>query len=231
MRTSRSLRFSHRGAAPFTKSQAPGLSPNENTSVTNPHMRNPHDTPPHIECSRVRTRWCVRRAWEWRRPARRWRRKCAARRGVAIGARSERAGCGAAPLARRSSSTNRIGRRGAQRRRAAACAAVRTAWRLPARRRVRDGGREGAIGCEGVEEVVEFGRGRDVLREQRLPRRRRARRVVATGGGSCSARAVVVAAPSTECGPPSSARRSTNHGSSSGAVRRRGGRRRVVHPV
>ena len=50
------------------------------------------------------------------------------------------------------------------------------AWRLPARRRVRDGGPEGAIGRERAEEVVEFGRGRDVLREQRLPRRRRAPR-------------------------------------------------------
>ena len=42
-------------------------------------------------------------------------------RGVAIGARIERAGCCAAPLARRSSSTSRIGRRGVRRTHARLC--------------------------------------------------------------------------------------------------------------
>ena len=93
--------------------------------------------------------------------------------GVVIGARIERTGCCAAPLARRSSSTSRIGRRGARRTHARLCERRGV---LPARRRVRDGGRKGAIVRERVEEVVEFGRRRDVLREQRLPRRQRAPR-------------------------------------------------------
>ena len=77
----RSLQISQWGAAPFPKSQAPGLSPNEKTSVTNLHLLKPpmtHHTTPHFgkkvgECT-------ARRAWEWHRPARRWQRRCAATR-------------------------------------------------------------------------------------------------------------------------------------------------------
>ena len=143
-------------------------------------------------------------------------------RGVAIGARIERAGCCAAPLARRSSSTSRIGRRGARRAHARLCerrgvcppvvacatAAVKARSAANASRR----SLSSAVDATCSASSVFRGGG--------------ARRVVTTGGGGGSARAVVVAAPSTACGPPFSARRNTNHGSSSGAGRRRGGRRR-----
>ena len=112
-------------------------------------------------------------------------------------------------------------------------AAVRTAWRLPARRRVRDGGREGTIGRERVEEVVEFGRRRDVLREQRLPRRRcaprrhdgRRRRL----GTRCRRRRA-------EHGVRTAVQRAPQHESwlverRGSAARRAAARRRVVHPV
>jgi hypothetical protein len=112
-------------------------------------------------------------------------------------------------------------------------AAVRTAWRLPARRRVRDGGREGTIGRERVEEVVEFGRRRDVLREQRLPQRRRAprrhdgrrRRL----GARCRRRRA-------EHGVWTAVQRAPQHESwlverRGSAARRAAARRRVVHPV
>ena len=94
-------------------------------------------------------------------------------RGVAISARIERAGVrrGAVSEAQQQHKPNWSTRRAT-----GARGAVRRAWRLPARHRVRDGDPEGAIGCERVEELVEFGRGRDMLREQRLPWRRRALR-------------------------------------------------------
>ena len=87
------------------------------------------------------------------------------------------------------------------RRATGARAAVRTAWRLPVLRCVCDGGPEGAIGRERAEEVVEFGRGRDVLHEQRLSRRRRAprrrdgrrRRFGARYGRRCAERGVKAA--------------------------------------
>ena len=129
------------------------------------------------------------------------------------------------------SSTSRIGRRGARRARAA----VRTAWRLPARRRVRDGGPEAQSAASASRRSLSSSvdaacSARSVFRGGGV------RRVVATGGGGGSARAIVVAAPSAACRPPFSASRSTDHGSSSGAGRWRGGRRRgalrrVVHQV
>ena len=139
-------------------------------------------------------------------------------RGVAIGARIERAGCCAAPLARRSSSTSRIGRRGARRAHARLCerrgvcppvvacatAAVKARSAANASRR----SLSSAVDATCSASSVFRGGG--------------ARSVVTTGGGGGSARAVVVAAPSTAYGPPFSARRNTNHGSSSGAGRRRG---------
>ena len=143
-------------------------------------------------------------------------------RGVAIGARIERAGCCAAPLARRSSSTSRIGRRGARRAHArlcerrgvcppvVACATAAVKARLAANASRRS--LSLAVDATCSSSSVFRGGG--------------ARSVVTTGGGGGSARAVVVAAPSTACGPPFSARRNTNHGSSSGAGRRHGGRRR-----
>ena len=143
-------------------------------------------------------------------------------RGVAIGARSECAGCYAAMLARRSSSTSRIGRRGARRAHARLCkrrgvrppvvacatAAVKARSAANAPRR----SLSSAVDATCSASSVFCGSG--------------ARRVVTTGGGRGSARDVVVAAPNTACGPPFSARRNTNHGLSSGAGRRRGGRRR-----
>jgi hypothetical protein len=92
---------------------------------------------------------------------------------------------------------------------------------------VRDGGREGTIGRERVEEVVEFGRRRDVLREQRLPRRRcaprrhdgRRRRL----GTRCRRRRA-------EHGVRTAVQRAAQH--ESWLVERRGSAaRRVVHPV
>ena len=100
-------------------------------------------------------------------------------------------------------------------------AAVRTAWRLPARRRVRDGGREGAIGRERVEEVVEFGRRRDVLREKRLPRRRRAPRRHDGRRRRLDARCCCRRA---EHGVRTAVQRAPQH--ESWLVERRGGRRR-----
>jgi hypothetical protein len=151
-------------------------------------------------------------------------------RGVAIGARIERAGCCAAPLARRSSSTSRIGRCGARRAHARLCERRGV---LPARRRVRDFGRKGALGRERVGEVVEFGRRRDVLRKQRLPRRRRAprrhdgrrRRL----GARCRRRRA-------EHGVRIAVQRAPQHESwlverRGSAARRVAARRRVVHPV
>ena len=151
-------------------------------------------------------------------------------RGVAIGARIERAGCCAAPLARRSSSTSRIGRRGARRAHARLCERRGV---LPARRRVRDFGRKGALGRERVGEVVEFGRRRDVLREQRLPRRRRAQRRHDGRrrrlGTRCRRRRA-------EHGVWTAVQRAPQHESwlverRGSAARRAAARRRVVHPV
>ena len=136
-------------------------------------------------------------------------------RGVAIGARIERAGCC-------SSSTSRIGRRGARRTHAQLCerrgvcppvvvcatAAVKARSAANAPRR----SLSSAVDATCSASSIFRGGG--------------ARCVVTTGGGGGSARAVVVAVLSTACGPPFSARRNTNHGSSSGAGWRRGGRRR-----